>query len=78
MVDKLFHNDGSHELPKRESVKESLLILRLDNSCFSRLARMGYFLGERNMENTGTGNGYGERGQTAAVTIEGRSPSHKY
>ena len=24
---------------------------------------MGYFLGERNMENTGTGNGYGELGR---------------
>ena len=56
MVDKLFHNNGSHGLPKRESVKESLLILRLDDSCFSRRARIRYFSGERNMENTGTGN----------------------
>ena len=59
-------------------LKKALLILCLDDSCFSRRVRMGYFLGERNMENTGTGNGCGERGQTAAVTIEGRSPSHKY
>ena len=55
MVDKLFHNNGSHGRPKRVSVKESLLILHLDDSCFSRRARMGYLLGERNMEKYGDG-----------------------
>ena len=65
MLDKLFHNNGSHGLPRRVSVKESLLILHLNYSCFSRRARMGYFSGERNMENykdgereRGTGAGY--------------------
>ena len=57
MVDKLFHNNGSHGLPKRVSVKESLSILRLDDSCFSRRANMGYVFGKRNMEKYG----YGER-----------------
>ena len=78
MVDKLFHNNGSHGLPKRESVKESLLILCLDDSCFSRRARKGYFLGEKIMENTGTGNGDGELGwvitrkkMTAALKDDG-------
>ena len=55
MVDKLFHNYGSHELPKRVSVKESLLILHFHDSCFSGRARMGYLLGERNMEKYGDG-----------------------
>ena len=59
MVDKLFHNNGCQELPKRVSVKESLLILHFYDSCFSGRARMGYLLGERNMEKYGDG----ERGR---------------
>ena len=59
MVDKLFHNYGSHGLPKRVSVKESLLILHFHDSCFSGRAKMGYLLGERNMEKYGDG----ERGR---------------
>ena len=55
MVDKLFHNNGSHGLPKRVSVKESLLILHFHDSCFSGRARMGYRLGERDMEKYGDG-----------------------
>ena len=65
MVDKLFHNNGSQEQPKRVSVKESLLILHFHDSCFRGRARMGYLLGERNMEKYvngergwGTGAGY--------------------
>ena len=68
MADKLFHNIGSHWLPKRESVEENLSILRLHDSCFSRQANMGYFLGEKNMEKygygervRGTGAGYNEK-----------------
>ena len=56
MVNKLFYNDGIHGLSKRTSVKESLLILLLDDSCFSRRSRMRYFLGEMNMEKYGNGN----------------------
>ena len=64
MVDKLFYNYGSHGLPKRVPVKESLLILHFHDSCFSWRARMGYLLGERNMEKygdreRGRGNGAG-------------------
>ena len=58
MVDELFHNNGSQELPKRVSFKDSLLILHLDGSCFSRRGgrgKDGYFLGERNMEKYGDG-----------------------
>ena len=53
MVDKLSYNNGNHGLSKRMSVKESLLILFLDYSCFSRRTRMRYFLGEMNMEKYG-------------------------
>ena len=67
MVDKLFHNYGSHELPKRVSVKQSLSILCLLDSCFSQRSNMGYFLGERNLKKYGnvervrrTGPGYNE------------------
>ena len=59
MVDKLSYNNGNHGLSKRMSVKESLLILFLDDSCFSRRTRMRYFLGEMNMEKYGDG----ERGR---------------
>ena len=55
MADELFYNNGIHGLSKRMSVKESSLILLLDDACFSRRARMRYFLGEMNMEK------YGER-----------------
>ena len=59
MVDNLFYNNGSHGLPKRVLVKESLLILHFHDSCFSGRARMGYLLEERNMEKYGDG----ERGR---------------
>ena len=63
MVDQLSYNNGNHGLSKRMSVKESLLILFFDDSCFSRRTRMRYFLGEMNMENTETGNRDGELGR---------------
>ena len=59
MVDKLSYNNGNHGLSERMSVKESSLILYLDDSCFSRRTRMRYFLGEMNMEKYGDG----ERGR---------------
>ena len=53
MVDEIFYNNGIHGLSKRMSVKESLLILLLHDSYFSRRSRMRYFLGEMNMEKYG-------------------------
>ena len=55
MADELFYNNGIHGLSKRMSVKESLLILLLDDSCFIRRARMRYFKGEMIMEKYGDG-----------------------
>ena len=71
MVDMLFLNYGSHGLPKRVWVKKSLLILHFHDSCFSGRAKIGYLLGERNMEKYGDGER--GRGSGAGYNNEGNN-----